>query len=149
MLEFADGLIGIAFGLANFDLSEQEPLVNSRIAAFEKLVYASCAFGVISSLVVFKGSSEVAYTIVGAVIGVALAWLAARKGAGWAAWLLILMAVVSTVGIVGALLGVTAITQALFTQKPDGLELAIEGIETVCLVAASYFYLTARTGAEA
>jgi len=142
-------LIGIAFGLANFDLSEQEPLVNSRIAAFEKLVYASCAFGVISSLVVFKGSSEVAYTIVGAVIGVALAWLAARKGAGWAAWLLILMAVVSTVGIVGALLGVTAITQALFTQKPDGLELAIEGIETVCLVAASYFYLTARTGAEA
>ncbi|MCB1525153.1 MAG: hypothetical protein KDJ23_13735 [Rhodoblastus sp.] len=142
-------MIGIAFGLANFDLSEQEPLVNSRIAAFEKLVYASCAFGVISSLVVFKGSSEVAYTIVGAVIGVALAWLAARKGAGWAAWLLILMAVVSTVGIVGALLGVTAITQALFTQKPDGLELAIEGIETVCLVAASYFYLTARTGAEA
>ena len=123
--------------------------MNSRIAAFEKLVYASCAFGVISSLVVFKGSSEVAYTIVGAVIGVALAWLAARKGAGWAAWLLILMAVVSTVGIVGALLGVTAITQALFTQKPDGLELAIEGIETVCLVAASYFYLTARTGAEA
>ena len=142
-------MIGIAFGLANFDLSEQEPLVNSRIAAFEKLVYASCAFGVVSSLVVFKGASEVAYTIVGAAVGVALAWLAARKEAGWAAWLLILMAVVSTVGIVGALFGVTSITQALFTQKPDGLELAIECVETACLVAASYFYLTVRKGGAA
>lgn len=123
--------------------------MNSRIAAFEKLVYASCAFGVISSLVVFKGSSEVAYTIVGAAIGAALAWLAARKGAGWAAWLLILMAVVSAVGIAGALFGVTPITQALFTQKPDGLELAIECVETACLVAACYFYLTARRGETA
>ena len=123
--------------------------MNSRIAAFEKLVYASCAFGVISSLVVFKGSSEVAYTIVGAAIGAALAWLAARKGAGWSAWLLILMSVVSAVGIAGALFGVTAITQALFTQKPDGLELAIECVETACLVAACYFYLTARRGETA
>ena len=139
----------IAASRAKLKLGEQEPLVNSRIAAFEKLVYASCAFGVISSLVVFKGSSEVAYTIVGAAIGAALAWLAARKGAGWAAWLLILMAVVSAVGIAGALFGVTAITQALFTQKPDGLELAIECVETACLVAACYFYLTARRGETA
>ena len=135
----------IAASRAKLKLDEQEPLVNSRIAAFEKLVYASCAFGVISSLVVFKGSSEVAYTIVGA----ALAWLAARKGAGWAAWLLILMSVVSAVGIAGALFGVTPITQALFTQKPDGLELAIECVETACLVAACYFYLTARRGETA
>ena len=139
----------IAASRAKLKLVEQEPLVNSRIAAFEKLVYASCAFGVISSLVVFKGSSEVAYTIVGAAIGAALAWLAARKGAGWAAWLLILMAVVSAVGIAGALFGVTPITQALFTQKPDGLELAIECVETACLVAASYFYLTVRKGGAA
>ena len=139
----------IAASRAKLKLDEQEPLVNSRIAAFEKLVYASCAFGVISSLVVFKGSSEVAYTIVGAAIGAALAWLAARKGAGWAAWLLILMSVVSAVGIAGALFGVTAITQALFTQKPDGLELAIECVETACLVAACYFYLTARRGETA
>jgi hypothetical protein len=109
---------------------------------FEWLIYSSLVVDVVSTLLGRPGWEDVVGFVVVAVIVVALTWAAARRGASWAAWLLVIL----------GLLGVAIVISELWVGGPAWLrqfrpdkalspiEKALDLVSAVLLVAALCFY---------
>ena len=118
-----------------------------NLAIFEKLVYSSCAVDFIAAVIFFRGGQDLAFAFLGSGFGAVLAYLAARRSAAWAGWLIVALAIIAVVAVVAPLFGPSAMSRVFFAEKPGKIEIAMEVVSTLCLVAASYFFVT-RNRAE-
>jgi hypothetical protein len=113
-----------------------------NLKIFEWLIYSSLVVDAVSTLLGRPDWGDIAAFVVVALIVVALTWAAARRGASWAAWLLVFL----------ALLGIAIVTAELWVGGPAWLrqfrpdkplspiEKALDVVSAVLLVAALCFY---------
>jgi hypothetical protein len=119
-----------------------------NLKIFECLIYSSLVVDAVSTLLGRPDWGDIAAFVVVALIVVALTWAAARRGASWAAWLLVIL----------ALLGVAIVTAELWVGGPAWLrqfrpdkplspiEKALDVVSAVLLVAALCFYFFGNIG---
>jgi hypothetical protein len=115
----------------------RERLMPYHLKVFEWLVYIAAAVDVVGTFIKRAPWSEAAFDIVIVIIVVALAWAAARHAQRWAAWVLVVLAVVS----IGALILTFTAPSWLGSDFKVATHEKVEGvIQTVLLVVALYFY---------
>jgi hypothetical protein len=115
---------------------------------FEWLIYSSLVVDAVSTLLGRPDWGDIAAFVVVALIVIALTWAAARRGASWAAWLLVIL----------ALLGIAIVTAELWVGGPAWLrqfrpdkpvspiEKALDVVSAVLLVAALCCYFFGNIG---
>jgi hypothetical protein len=122
-----------------------------NLKVFEWLVYSSLVVDAVSTLLgrpTWGGG--VAFLVI-VVVLVALTWAAARRGQGWAAWVLVIFAVLGVAMVIGEFWagGPSWLREFLSPEKPlTTLEKVLDVISVLLLFVALYFYFfgdTART----
>jgi bacteriorhodopsin len=113
-----------------------------NLKIFEWLIYSSVVVDAVSTLLGRPDWGDIAAFMVVALIVVALTWAAARRGASWAAWLLVILGLLGVAIVISELwVGGPAWLRQFRPDKPlSPIEKALDVVSAVLLVAALCFY---------
>ena len=122
--------------------------MNDDLRKFEWLGYISVAIDAVSAVVGRMSTSDRIIELVVAVIGAALVWAAARRLQTWAAWILVVFAVLGLVTVVGEFwAGGPSWLREM--SRPDAppttMEKMMDLVSELLLIAALYFYFARRS----
>jgi hypothetical protein len=113
-----------------------------HLKMFEWLIYSSLVVDAVSTLLGRPGWEDIVGFVVVALIVVALTWAAARRGASWAAWLLVILTVLGVTVVIAELWvgGPAWLRQFRLDKVLTPIEKALDVVSAVLLVAALCFY---------
>jgi hypothetical protein len=126
-------------GLTTFDRAKMMP---KHLKRFFWLVVASSGVDLASTLIAWRPTilTEINQEVIGAIVCVGLAWAAAGYGHRWAAWVLVIVAVLAAVFVAIEFVGPPAWRIGLHDYPRTTFDKASDATSSIMLIAALYFY---------